>query len=171
MEGKWDARKKGGWMMIKKCITHPYTALLGRILLGAIFIYAGLSKVLTPDQFARTVINYRIVPGVGVNLFAIVLPWLELVSGIFLLVGFLSRGSILIITLLMAVFSVAITSALLRGLDISCGCFSSDGVSKVTVSYLIRDLALLALSLHVLFHDQKIFSLDKWRARKNQPST
>jgi uncharacterized membrane protein YphA (DoxX/SURF4 family) len=157
-------------MMIKKLIVHPYTALIGRILLGAIFIYAGVSKILNPDQFAQAVMNYRIVPLVSVNLFAIVLPWLELVSGILLLVGLFSGGSIVMITLLMALFLGAIGSALLRGLDISCGCFSPDGVYKITILYFIRDLVLFALALQVLFYNRGILSMDTLRKRHRPPS-
>ena len=156
--------------MIKKLIVHPYTALIGRILLGAIFIYAGVSKILNPDQFAQAVMNYRIVPLVSVNLFAIVLPWLELVSGILLLVGLFSGGSIVMITLLMALFLGAIGSALLRGLDISCGCFSPDGVYKITILYFIRDLVLFALALQVLFYNRGILSMDTLRKRHRPPS-
>jgi len=156
--------------MIKKFITHPYTALIGRILLGVIFICASLSKILNPDQFAQAVMNYRIVPFVSVNLFTIVLPWLELVSGIFLLVGLFSGGSIVMITLLMALFLGAIGSALLRGLDISCGCFSTDGVYKITILYFIRDLVLFALALQVLFYNRGILSMDTLRKRHRPPS-
>jgi putative oxidoreductase len=151
----------------KKFIAHPHTALIGRILLGGIFIYASLSKILNPDQFAQAVMHYRIVPLVSVNLFAIVLPWLELVSGILLLLGLFSGGSIVMITLLMALFLGAIGSALLRGLDISCGCFSTDGIYKITLLYFIRDLLLFALALQVLFYDRGILSVDTLRKRRN----
>src|SRR4030042_147714 len=166
VEGKWDACKKGRGMMINKVIAHPYTALIGRILLGGIFIYASLSKILNPDQFAQAVMNYRIVPLVSVNLFAILLPWLELVSGILLLLGLFSGGSMVMITVLMALFLGAIGSALLRGLDISCGCFSTDGVYKITFFYFIRDLLLFALALQVLFYDRGILSADTLRKRR-----
>ena len=152
--------------MIKKFIAHPYTAACGRILLGAIFIYASLSKILNPDQFAQAVMNYRIVPLVSVNLFAILLPWLELVSGILLLVGLFTGGSIIMITVLMTLFLGAIGSALLRGLDISCGCFSTDGVYKITIFYFIRDLLLFALALQVLLYDRGIVSADTLRKRR-----
>jgi Methylamine utilisation protein MauE. len=153
--------------MVKKLITNPYTALIGRILLGAVFIYAGVSKILNLDQFAQAVMNYRIVPLVSVNLFAIVLPWLELVSGIFLLVGLFSGGSIITITVLMALFLGAIGSALVRGLDISCGCFSTDGVNKITILYFIRDLLLFALALQILFYDRRILSVDTLLTRRD----
>jgi putative oxidoreductase len=166
VEGKWYALKKGRGMMIKKFIAHPHTALIGRILLGTIFIYAGLSKILNPEQFALAVMNYRIVPLVSVNLCAIVLPWLELLSGIFLLVGLFSEGSIVMITLLMALFLGAIGSALLRGLDINCGCFSTEGVYKITILYFIRDLLLFALTLQVLFYDRGFLSVDKLLKRR-----
>jgi len=154
-------------MIMKKVIAHPYTALIGRMLLGAIFIYASLSKILNPDQFAQAVMHYRIVPLVSVNLFAIVLPWLELVSGILLLLGLFSGGSIVMITLLMALFLGAIGSVLLRGLDISCGCFSTDGVYKITLLYFIRDLLLFAVALQVFCYDRGILSVDTLRKRRN----
>ena len=76
----------------------------GRILLGAIFVYASLDKILDPAAFAQAIANYQILPPAWVNAVALMLPWLEAVSGICLITGKLMRGSALAITLMLIVF-------------------------------------------------------------------
>ena len=145
----------------KAILAHPYTALILRVVLGAIFIYASWHKIMDPEEFARSIINYRILPAESVNLLAIVLPWLELVCGLLLLLGLFTGGSIVVVAFMMTVFLVAIGSALVRGIDISCGCFSSDGADRVNILFLIRDIVLFAFALQVLLFDRRTASLDK----------
>ena len=71
-------------LFVKKILTSEYLALVLRIFIGLIFIYASLSKITDPAIFAENVANYRIIPNLGINLVAIVLPWLELSAGFFL---------------------------------------------------------------------------------------
>jgi len=136
-------------------------ALIGRIILGSIFIYASIGKILKPDQFAEAIKNYRLLPVESVNFFAVILPWIELIAGLCLLIGLFSKGSSLIIALLSLLFLGAIVSALIRGLDISCGCFSSREINKINFFYFIRDLFLFLLASQVLIYDQGILSVDK----------
>jgi putative oxidoreductase len=143
-----------------RLLTHPYTAFVCRVVLGVVFIYASVDKILHPAVFARAVQNYRIVPLEAVNAFAIVLPWIELVAGLLLVLGLFSGGSVLVITFLILVFLVALSSVLIRGIDTACGCFSSSGGGRVTIGYVIRDLALLLLALHLFLYDHGILSLD-----------
>jgi putative oxidoreductase len=145
----------------KRIIAHPYTALILRVVLGAIFIYASWHKILAPEEFARSIVNYRILPGESVNLLAIVLPWIELVCGLLLVLGLFTGGSILLVAFMMTVFLVAIGSALVRGIDISCGCFASDGADRVNILFLIRDIVLFACALQVFLFDRRTASLDK----------
>ena len=157
----------------KKIITHPYLAFFSRILLGAIFIYAGANKIIDPEGFARSIINYRILPLESINLLAIVIPWLELVGGGFLLLGLFTSGSALIIAFLTAIFLVALSSALIRGIDISCGCFSSRSSNRINILYLFRDLTLFCFALVVLFNSRRILCLDnklKFGKSSNPPS-
>jgi uncharacterized membrane protein YphA (DoxX/SURF4 family) len=65
----------------------PYASLASRIILGGIFIYAGVIKILDPAGFARDVSNYRMLPDLLVNPFAVVLPWIEVLAGLSLLLG------------------------------------------------------------------------------------
>ena len=147
--------------LLKQVITHPYTALAFRVGLGAIFVYASWHKIMEPEKFARSIINYRMLPTESVNLLAIILPWMELVCGLLLILGLFTGGGVLVVALMISIFSVAIGSALVRGIDISCGCFSSVGGHKVNILLLLRDLLLFACALQVLFCDRRTASLDK----------
>jgi len=65
------------------------------------------------------------------------------------------RGSSLLVGALLTVFFFALSASLVRGLDISCGCFSTSAEAhRITWSYLVRDLLLLAMAAFVFFTGQ-----------------
>jgi len=127
--------------------------LCARLILGAVFIYASIDKLLHPEAFATAVYNYQILPDFLINLTAIVLPWLELILGLFLISGLFREGSVCIVTVLMIVFSGAMIFNLARGLDIHCGCFntSQEATLYCMCLYVIRD-ALFLLPAFYLFY-------------------
>ena len=59
---------------VASIITDRRVILLFRVVLGVTFIYASLDKIAHPDQFARIVYNYKILPGFLINIFAVTLP-------------------------------------------------------------------------------------------------
>ena len=123
-------------------------ALFARLILGAIFIYASIDKIVHPAAFAKAVYHYQLLPDALINLTAIVLPWLELILGIFLAFGLFREGSVSIVTLLLLVFFGAMVFNLARGLDIHCGCFSTstERTNNVPMAwYVIRDGLFLLL--------------------------
>lgn len=131
-------------------------ALLLRVALGLVFLAACWDKLLHPEAFGRIILNYRILPGALVGPAAVLLPWVELLCGLSLVVGALSGGAALLCSLLMATFLSAEASALWRGLDIACGCFSTDPSNATNLSLaLLRDSGLLLLSLAVLSLSRK----------------
>jgi putative oxidoreductase len=129
--------------------------LLIRWLLAIVFLYAGVIKVFDPAAFAGDVANYRMLPFWGVNLLAVVLPVLEVLCGLLLIFGKWLRGVSLILIVLNAVFIVAIGSAVVRGLDISCGCFGTEAV-RVGVKRIIEDVFYMAAAVSIY-----IFNLQK----------
>jgi uncharacterized membrane protein YphA (DoxX/SURF4 family) len=131
---------------------NPWLALACRVIVGLVFIYASLDKIAHPAEFARIVNNYRLLPHELINLAAILLPWIELGAGLLLLLGLFSRGSSLIISVMLVIFIAAISYNLARGLDFNCGCFStgSDGM-VIGWTKIGQNVILLALSLHALF--------------------
>lgn len=137
-----------------------------RLYLGAVFVVAGHAKILEPFDFALSIATYQILPLSLINLFAILLPWLELFTGAFLIVGFLTKENAFLISLMMVMFTVALGIALSKGLQIDCGCFAS-GEAAAEISYrtLLRDLLWLAMGLFVWKLDDGRFGVDRFLGR------
>jgi uncharacterized membrane protein YphA (DoxX/SURF4 family) len=123
--------------------------LLIRLGLGILFLYGGIEKVRHPFDFLTAVYGYQLVgPGVGLTI-AGLLPWLEIVTGVSLICGLLLPGASGVAVLLCLVISVATTSALVRGLKISCGCFGGAG-STIDTAVVLRALSLLGAATVLL---------------------
>ena len=140
-----------GKVGVHNWLTHPAVGLMARIVLGGVFIYASLDKIRHPELFAEAVYNYQLSPGVAVNLVAIWLPWLEFLCGVLLVLGLWVGGSILILSGLLLVFLSAIGINLARGLDIHCGCFTTQGSHSMSILTLFRDLSFLFLALYLFW--------------------
>lgn len=147
---------------------HAYILLLVRLYLAAIFLAACTYKILHPQSFAIDIATYQILPIGFVNIMAIVLPWIELAAGLMLLIGYRTRAGALLVAGMMIMFTVAIIIAIHKGLDMSCGCFASQGAEEdpISMQTVFRDVGWLALSLYVLFVDLKPIGLDGWLMQK-----
>ncbi|MBF0375989.1 MAG: DoxX family membrane protein [Desulfamplus sp.] len=121
-----------------------------RILMGIIFIYASYDKILNPQAFAKAVYNYQIMPDFTINIVALWLPYLELIIGLCFITGIWLHGAAVISTFLMAIFISLMLFNLSRGLNINCGCFSTqttqDTIGPITI---LRDIAFLLSSLYL----------------------
>mgnify|MGYP001197460826 CR=1 FL=1 len=106
-----------------KILQNNKTILLFRIILGVIFIYASIDKIIDPASFSDSIDNYHITPIQINNLVAILLPWIELIVGVCLLTGYCLEGAITIVIVLLIWFIFIISQALFRGIDLDCGCF------------------------------------------------
>lgn len=138
-------------MRVGSIVRHPVVGAVCRLVLGGIFIYTSYPKLLRPDDFARLVYGYRILHVDMVNLVGITMPWMELVAGLFLVVGIIPRSSALVIAGMLGVFIGAGFLALMRGLEIECGCFFPFmGDNKLGWDLLVRDAILVLLALQVL---------------------
>ena len=153
-------------MTVKSILSNRYVILGLRLVLGFVFIYASIDKIISPEGFAQAIYNYRMLPETTINLMAIVMPWLELICGVLIIVGLLLRGSAAIIGLMLLIFIVALSSALLRGLDISCGCFSVSDGHGVAVDLLVRDIFLLVAAAIVLVFGKSAFLLGFGKRRE-----
>jgi len=136
--------------MLNKMFTNKYFALLVRVVLGALFIYSSMDKIANMPDFAKVILNYKILPVQLVNLLGIFLPWLEFVIGLCLVIGKFERASLIIYTAMLVVFMIALSQALIRGLDISCGCFSVEPSSTSEVWLrIIEDIVMLFFSVNL----------------------
>jgi uncharacterized membrane protein YphA (DoxX/SURF4 family) len=129
--------------------------VLCRLALGGLFIYASLDKIAHPREFAGIIANYAILPDFLVTLPALVLPWLELLAGLSLVSGLWVRSSAFLLSLLLLVFIVALGYNALRGVDLSCGCFSTSASDTESATILIfRDLLILIPGLLIVFFNR-----------------
>lgn len=111
--------------------------------MGGLFVYSAYTKITDLDYFVKSLENYKLLPEESLNLFAIIIPWLELIIGVFLILGIFVRESAVLGSILMILFIMAIASAMARGLDIECGCFGTKNGSRVGLLRIIEDLAIL----------------------------
>ncbi|HSV62516.1 MAG TPA: MauE/DoxX family redox-associated membrane protein [Chthoniobacterales bacterium] len=123
------------------------------IVIGGLFVYAGVVKIIEPVEFARDIDNYKMLPWQLNVWLALYLPWLEIFCGLALIARVLYRGSVFILTGLMSLFVIASIVAKARGLDVSCGCFGHASKYLNFSWHLVLDIALL-IGLVVLWVSQ-----------------
>ena len=137
---------------ISAMTSSPIVFTFIRLILGTVFIWAGIPKIADPQAFAEIIGNYQILPSNLANPVAIVLPWVEVLCGVSLVTNRLIRGSALIFVGLMLIFLLATAFNMARGLDVNCGCFSvaANEASGSQVVNLLRNVLLLILGIFVL---------------------
>jgi uncharacterized membrane protein YphA (DoxX/SURF4 family) len=137
---------------MKSLLTNSVIILLVRVFLGGLFIVASLDKIANPDTFAASILNYKIVGSSFALIIATILPSLELLCGLNLILGIYPRTSALLITLMLFSFTLLVLSALFRGLDISCGCFTQDPTaSKIGYHKILENMGFMLLGVYLLF--------------------
>jgi hypothetical protein len=139
-------------------LASPWLTIRVQFVLAAFFVVAGFAKIADPPGFAHEIHNFGIVPAVAVNAMALVLPWLEVVTGLALFFGIAKRTAARILGILLLVFIVALGINLVRGRPVDCGCFGLSKVQKTDAERLnemkvviLRDLGLLLLAGQILY--------------------
>jgi len=130
-----------------------------RCALGALFVYMGLTKALHPVDFLKVLREYHITDNsVSLNLIASVLPWFEVVCGLFLLSGVAVRGASLVSVAMLVPFTIAILHRALAvhqakpgpfcAIRFDCGC----GAGEVVVCHkLLENTFLILVSGFLVF--------------------
>jgi uncharacterized membrane protein YphA (DoxX/SURF4 family) len=131
---------------------RPWLGTAARLVLGAVWLVAGASKITDLDASVRAVRAYRLLPETAAQVVGAGLPGVELLLGVLLVAGAGVRAAAVVSAVLMFAFVVGIASAWARGLRIDCGCFGSGGelAAGQDPAYgveLVRDAALTALAL------------------------
>lgn len=140
--------------------------LAARLVLGGVLLVAGGVKIGNPLGSARAVQGYDVMPFEVAKYVGYGLPWVEIVVGLLLVLGLLTRGSALLGALLMAAFVVGIAQAWARGLTIDCGCFGGGGqVAPEETRYgreIARDLGLALCGAWLLVRPRTAYSFDRY---------
>jgi uncharacterized membrane protein YphA (DoxX/SURF4 family) len=137
--------------MIKEFLSNRNLLFVTRLALGGLFIYASFDKMIHPLPFAQIVHHYRLMPPYVINIWAVILPWIEAIAGICLILGYRAKGANLILGGLLAMFIAVLAITAARGINVSCGCFSTSIEVKSNLIYrIIEDVGMAILFLHIL---------------------
>lgn len=151
--------------IIKKILSNKWLLGILKFCLGFVFVVASIGKIIDPQQFARDVYSYVLLPNAVVPLFAAVVPWIEFFAGLLLMFDITPKSNSLIICGLLVAFIIAIAIDVARGIEISCGCFDFlFPEEKIGITTIIRDLILLIMGIIILFFDHneiKVYGLIK----------
>ena len=139
---------------------------LARLGLAVVWLLSGVPKALDPDQTYVAVRAYQVLPPLGVELVAAILPWLEIALAVLLLLGLGTRAVAAVSAGLLVVFIAGVTQAWVRGLSIDCGCFGGGGAvdpgETTYVAELLRDAGFLALAVWLVVRPRTYRSVDRW---------
>ncbi len=129
-----------------------------RLTLAGIFFYAGWVKVLDPALFAIKIRNYDLLSDPWVAMVAVSLPWMEIICAICLVTRRLESGAITWIIGMLVVFLFGLISAMARGLNIDCGCFS-EAVDRGSLAIIVAtDVVLLVIAVRLLLQNNRMAS-------------
>lgn len=131
-----------------------------RILVGAIFIYAGGAKIGHFNQFAAEIAGFRILPSAAVAPLAVLLPFFEVGLGLYLVLGLLTFGAAVVGGVQMLIYAAAIGSAVIRHIPAVCGCFGPQDRATADWPHVGIDVALAALCFVVARRAPGICALD-----------
>ena len=141
-------------------IRSLHLPIIFRIILGIIFIYASYDKILDPAGFSKNIHNFHVTPIAIENILALVIPWLELIIGIFLIFGLFLDGTINITIALLILFIIVLSQAVFRGIDVHCGCFKTEADVGVTdlrfelIKRIVEDFILLGMAFVIQMRDK-----------------
>ncbi len=136
--------------MTSSALRNPYILLIARIILAALFIWASFDKAINPMGFAKIIWNYRITPPALINIAAVILPWVELLAGLLLILGYKARGANLIITGLLIFYIALLSVTMFRGINVACGCFTTSTAAKSNLLVrIIEDVGMLILAIYI----------------------
>lgn len=137
-----------------KLLSNKYFLSILRFFLGSVFIFAGIEKIASPNAFFSAIMNYQIFGEYLSNIIALFLPWLELYVGVLIIFNIFLRENLSIYIVLLIVFNFLVLSAMIRGLNIDCGCFGEGGSMKVGFEKLAENFGLLFIAIYLLLNDK-----------------
>jgi len=149
-------------------LLHPYVSLFSRLVLGGIFLFAGIVKLPHIETLIWEIEQYQILPEFLVSAFGYTLPILEITLGTLLVFGIILRASAMVSGLLVISFTIAKLTAFTRGLDIDvCPCFGP-AMPLFLLPSLAIDFVLLMIVIQLLLRKGDFLSVGSWLTTKRE---
>ena len=152
-------------------LTHKAFIFLLRVAIGGIFIFSSGHGIQHPNKFAIVVRQYELMPYSLTPLFALFVSWSEMLAGVMLVFGVMTKRAAGAILILLVMFAIAILTTLLRGMVIDCGCFSNEGGHQTDFAMIIRNLFLIAGAVMIMLFDRGAWSLSSAFSKRPGPDT
>lgn len=140
--------------------TRQWISLILRVFLGGYFLFAAVPKIAEPYAFSVAIAHYKMMPDWGVNAFALVLPWLELLVGGCLVLGYRVRTSSILCAAMLLMFVAAIGWAMAHDLKIDCGCFGDTDKEEVGWPKIFKNLGMMAMCAYLVWWPSSRLALD-----------
>src|SRR5512139_3973830 len=142
---------KSGWL--KTVVANRHVILVFRLILAAFFLVSSYGKLVDIERYSvDAVYNFGILPMFLARPFGLIMPFVELLCGLGLLFGVMTRLSAFGISLMSLSFFIAKAIVLSQGRSIECGCFGAviDTLASVTI---FMDIPMMVLALVIMFSD------------------
>src|ERR1700693_2896923 len=149
---------------INRVLSHPLFLTLSRVLIGLVFLVSSLDKLPHPvEGFMAAVRGYHLLPELFLRPFSLILPWIELFTGAFMIFGLFYRFSTAMAGGLLLLLTAVIGATLLRGIPLDdCGCFKSFGIKESGPVALTRNFILLLVWLNLFRLPDPGWSADRF---------
>ncbi len=147
-------------MIPRSSLPRDRLVLACALVLGGVFLYAGIDKLRDPLHFSDSINAFAILPPTLIDLLALALPFFEIICAILVFLPPTRKVGALALMLASSMFFLALLSALLRGLVLDCGCFGTGVPSRPRMwTELVLDLLLIAgatlIYLHSIFRSPR----------------
>jgi uncharacterized membrane protein YphA (DoxX/SURF4 family) len=134
---------------------------VARLVLGGLLIWAGALKIGHPIDLASAIAGFRLLPPDLVAPLAVILPYFEVLLGLYLLAGLFTRVAAWVAAVQFVIYAAAIASAVVRGIPANCGCFGPGDAAVADWPHVAFDLALAALAILIALRAPGAFALDR----------
>lgn len=134
---------------------------IARLALGGLLIAAGALKVGHAPDLASAIAGFRLLPAAVVSPLALVLPYFEILLGMYLAAGLFTRVVAIVASAQFGIYAAAIASAILRNIPANCGCFGPNDAATADWPHVAFDLTLAAIAACIAYGAPGAFALDR----------
>ena len=155
--------------LLRRCDATGVPLLLGRLVLGGLFIYMAWDKIANPDIFLKLIREYQMVPlhpPILINSIAILLPWVEMLCGVLLILGVALRGALLTLLVMLISFTVVVAWRAISiwqaeqvpfcSIKFDCGCGSGE---QYICAKILENIGLCLLAVLLMLSRSRRFCL------------